>query len=126
MLVEAGADVNAKEPLRGTTALMWAAEQKHPEAVKALLAAGADPSAQSGGAGVPRNYMAGRVNTRVVDEARERRLRAQAAGRTYDEQFEFERQNGVPMLGQRGLGAGARARRSAAAAGRHVGAARRR
>ena len=48
--------------------------------------------------------MAGRVNTRVVDEARERRLRAQAAGRTYDEQFEFERQNGVPMLGQRGLG----------------------
>jgi len=103
VLVEGGADVNAKEPLRGTTALMWAAEQKHPEAVKALLAAGADPLVKSGGAGVPRNYMAGRVNTRVVDEARERRLRAQAAGRTYDEQFEFERQNGVPMLGQRGL-----------------------
>src|SRR4029079_2927357 len=102
-------NVNAKEPLRGTTALMWAAEQKHPEAVKALLAAGADPSAKSGGAGVPRNYMAGRVNTRVVDEARERRLRAQAAGRTYDEQFEFERQNGVPMLGTRCL---AQARRS--------------
>ena len=104
ILVEGGADVNAREPLRGTTALMWAAEQKHPEAVKALLAAGADPAARSGGAGLPRNYMAGRVNTRVVDEARERRLRAQAAGRTYDEQFEWERQNGVPMLGQRGLG----------------------
>jgi len=103
VLVEAGADVNAREPLRGTTALMWATEQKHPEAVKALLAAGADPGARSGGAGVPRNYMAGRVNTRVVDEARERRLRAQAAGRSYDDQFEFERQNGVPMLGQRGL-----------------------
>ena len=28
LLVEAGADVNAKETLRGTTALMWAAEQK--------------------------------------------------------------------------------------------------
>ena len=104
ILIEAGADVNAREPLRGTTALMWAAEQKHPDAVKALLAAGANPSARSGGAGLPRNYMAGRVNTRVVDEARDRRLRAQAAGRTYDEQFEFERTNGVPMLGQRGLG----------------------
>ena len=104
VLIEAGADVNAREPLRGTTALMWAVEQKHPEAVKVLLATGADASARSGGAGVPRNYMAGRVNTRVVDEARERRLRAQAAGRSYDEQFEFERQNGVPMLGQRGLG----------------------
>ena len=104
ILVEAGADVNARERLRGTTALMWAAEQKHPEAVKALLAAGADPAAKSAGAGLPRNYMAGRVNTRVVDEARARRERAQAAGRTYDEQFEWERQNGVPMLGQRGLG----------------------
>ena len=104
VLLEAGVDVNAREPLRGTTALMWAAEQKHPEAVKALLAAGADASAKSGGAGLPRNYMAGRVNTRVVDEARERRIRAQQAGRTYDEQFEWERQNGVQMLGQRGLG----------------------
>ena len=33
----AGADVNAKETVRGTTALMWAAEQRHPAAVKALL-----------------------------------------------------------------------------------------
>ena len=104
ILVEGGANVNAREPLRGTTALMWAAEQKHPEAVKALLAAGADPAAKSGPAGTSRNYMAGRVNTRVVDEARARRERAKEAGRTYDEQFEWERQNRVPMLGQRGLG----------------------
>ena len=41
----AKADVNAKEKLRGTTALMWAAEQAHPETVKALIAAGADVSA---------------------------------------------------------------------------------
>jgi len=38
-LLAAGADVNAREGLRGTTALMWAAEQRHPEAVKTLLAA---------------------------------------------------------------------------------------
>ena len=46
-LLAAGADVNAREKLRGTTALMWAAEQRHPEAVKALLAAGADPAIAS-------------------------------------------------------------------------------
>ena len=31
VLLEGGAKVNAKETLRGTTALMWAAEQKHPD-----------------------------------------------------------------------------------------------
>src|SRR6266566_3715018 len=30
LLVKAGAQINAKERLRGTTALMWAAEQRHP------------------------------------------------------------------------------------------------
>ena len=104
VLVAAGADVNARERLRGTTALMWAAEQRHPDAVTALLELGADPAIRSGGAGVPRNYMAQRVNVRVVNEARERRLRAQAAGRTYEEQVTWEQQNGVAMQGQRGLG----------------------
>src|SRR5207244_6945195 len=33
LLVRAGVQINAKEKLRGTTALMWAAEQKHPGAV---------------------------------------------------------------------------------------------
>ena len=51
VLLEAGADVNARETIRGTTALMWAIEQKHPEAVKVLLAGGADTNAKSGGAG---------------------------------------------------------------------------
>jgi len=37
VLVGAGADVNAKESVRQTTALMWAAVQRHPAAVKALL-----------------------------------------------------------------------------------------
>src|SRR5580658_1880008 len=45
VLVDHKADVNAKEKLRGTTALMWASEQVHPEAVKALVAAGADIAA---------------------------------------------------------------------------------
>jgi hypothetical protein len=35
-LVASGADVNAKENRRGTTALMWAVDQKHPSAVKML------------------------------------------------------------------------------------------
>ena len=90
-LLAAGAEVNAREQLRGTTALMWAAEQRHPEAVKALLAAGADPAIASGPAGLPRNYMAPRVDVSAVQEARQRRARATAAGRTYEEQVAVER-----------------------------------
>ena len=90
-LVAAGVDVNARESLRNTTALMWAAEQRHPDAVKALLAAGADPAAASGPAGLPQNYMAPRTNVKAVEESRQRRERAVAAGRTYEEQLAFER-----------------------------------
>jgi ankyrin repeat protein len=104
LLVKAGADVNAKEKLRQTTALMWAAEQRHPEAVKALLELGADPAAKSGGAGLPRNYMAQRVNTRTVELAAERYKRAIAAGRTYEEQLAVEQKEGRDLGGQRGLG----------------------
>jgi ankyrin repeat protein len=39
--------VNAKEKLRGTTALMWAAAQSHAPAVKLLIEHGADISARS-------------------------------------------------------------------------------
>src|SRR5579871_1148078 len=42
VLLDHKADVNAQEDLRGTTALMWAAEQRHPEAVKLLVASGAN------------------------------------------------------------------------------------
>jgi uncharacterized protein len=104
VLVEGGANVNARESIRGTTALMWAAEQKHPEAVKALLAGGADFTAKSGPAGLPRNYLAPRVNTQVVKEAAERYKRAAAAGRTYEEQLKWERENGQyngpPTIGE--------------------------
>jgi ankyrin repeat protein len=90
-LIAVGVDINAREELRGTTALMWAAEQRHPDAVQALLASGADPALASGPAGLPQNYMAPRVNVRAVEEARARRQRAVTAGRTYDEQVALER-----------------------------------
>ena len=104
LLIEGGADVNLREKLRGTTALMWAAEQRHPEAVKVLLAAGADPATRSAGAGLPRNYMANRVNTRTVDLAQQRRKRAADAGRSYEEQLAIEQKEGRELGGQRGLG----------------------
>jgi ankyrin len=103
VLLEAGVDVNARETIRGTTALMWAIEQKHPEAVKVLLAGGADHSARSGGAGLPRNYMANRVNLRAVQLAQDRRKRAAAAGITYDEQLAIDQKSGREVGGQRGL-----------------------
>jgi ankyrin len=103
VLLEAGADVNARETIRGTTALMWAIEQRHPEAVKVLLAGGADHSAKSGGAGLPRNYMANRVNLRAVELAQDRRKRAAAAGITYDEQLAIDQKSGREVGGQRGL-----------------------
>jgi len=90
LLLVAGADVNVREPIRGTTALMWAIEQRHPAAVKALLDGGANFEAKSAGAGLPRNYMSGRVNTAAVQAAAERQMRATAAGRPYEEQLKIE------------------------------------
>jgi ankyrin len=104
VLIEGGANVNARETLRGTTALMWAVEQKHAAAVKALLDGGADYKLRSAGAGLPRNYLAPRVNTAAVKQAQERYARAAANGRTYDEQLKWERENGVfngpPTIGE--------------------------
>jgi ankyrin repeat protein len=47
VLIDRKADVNVKEKLRGTTAIMWAAEQSHPAAVKFLAENGADLKATS-------------------------------------------------------------------------------
>lgn len=100
-LLAAGADVNARETMRGTTALMWAAEQKHPEAVKALIDGGADIRAKSALAGLPRNYMASRVNTSDVEEAAKRYAEAARNGRTYQQQLEFEQSQGAKFSGRR-------------------------
>ena len=58
-----------------TKALSAAQHRQHGprRAMAELLKAGADPSARSGGAGLPRNYVAPRVNTRAVEEAQRRR-----------------------------------------------------
>jgi ankyrin repeat protein len=101
LLVEAGADVNVRERLRGTTALMWAVSQRNAGAVAALLAAGADHSAKSGPAGLPRNYLAQRVNVRAVEEAQRRHERARVAGRTYEQQLEWEYENSIDLGGAR-------------------------
>jgi ankyrin repeat protein len=104
LVAAAGTDVNAKENLRGTTALMWAAEQQHPAAVKMLLELGADHGAKSGPAGLPRNYMAPRVNTAAVKDAQRRYAEAIAAGRTYEEQLEYEVAQGRKIsIGFRGV-----------------------
>ncbi|MGA2878756.1 MAG: ankyrin repeat domain-containing protein [Bryobacteraceae bacterium] len=47
MLIEYGAAVNAKEPAENQTALMWAAAERHPDVVKALIDAHADLTAHS-------------------------------------------------------------------------------
>jgi ankyrin repeat protein len=47
MLIEYGAAINAKEPTQDQTALMWAAAERHPDVVKALIDAHADLKANS-------------------------------------------------------------------------------
>jgi ankyrin repeat protein len=47
LLIAHRANVNAKEQLRGQTALMWAAAQQHPDIVQTLLEVGADFNARS-------------------------------------------------------------------------------
>lgn len=42
ILVEYGADINATEPMQNQTAIMWAAAERHPETVGALINAHAD------------------------------------------------------------------------------------
>src|SRR5205823_13262222 len=47
VLVESDANVNAKESCGGTTPLMWAVSERHPDAVKVLVDHGANVHARS-------------------------------------------------------------------------------
>ncbi len=47
VLLDHGAEVNAKENLRGTTPLMWAADEGHAAAIQLLIQRGADIKATS-------------------------------------------------------------------------------
>ncbi len=47
VLIDHGAQVNAKETLRGTTPLMWAADEGHAPAIQFLIQHGADINAKS-------------------------------------------------------------------------------
>ncbi|HEV2202640.1 MAG TPA: ankyrin repeat domain-containing protein [Bryobacteraceae bacterium] len=66
VLLDHKAEVNAKEKLRGTTALMWAVEQVHPSAVKLLIEHGADiRSASNPDTRNARNNLANTVTERL-------------------------------------------------------------
>ena len=53
LLLEAGANVNAVEPYKGQTALMWAASEGNASAADILIAHGADVHAKSKGGSTP-------------------------------------------------------------------------
>ena len=69
---------------------MWAAEQGHPAALKALLDGGAAHAARSAAAGLPRSRVHGALNLNTIEGNARRHSIAKANGRTYHEQLEFE------------------------------------
>jgi ankyrin repeat protein len=62
VLLDHGAEVNAKETLRGTTALMWAADEGHATAIQLLVQRGADINARSNPAERGRGPALGKAN----------------------------------------------------------------
>jgi ankyrin repeat protein len=102
VLLKAGADVNATEKLRGTTALMWAAAQSHPAAVRVLIDHGANVGLRSSPAALGRTaYLAPTARQRasqLVNDSgsptRGRAARQQAAAQDLDDRdFFVRRQN---------------------------------
>jgi ankyrin repeat protein len=62
VLIDRGANLNAKDTERGTTPMMWAADQGHAEAVRLLIERGADFAARSAPAARGRGPALGKSN----------------------------------------------------------------
>jgi uncharacterized protein len=77
LLIDRGADVNARQ-IRGQTALMWAAAEGHAEVVKLLLARGADPAVASAASTKPERRPAGGM-TALLFASRQGKLEAARA-----------------------------------------------
>ena len=58
MLIEYGAAIEAKEPAQNQTALMWAAAERHPDVVTALIEAHADLKAHTKQGFTPMHFAA--------------------------------------------------------------------
>jgi ankyrin repeat protein len=114
VLLDRGADVNAKESLRGTTALMWAADEAHPAAVRLLLQRGADLNARSKPAARGRGPALGKAND--PRKAVAAQGAAVAAGRALDLSALNALERGGAGTGD-GRGAGGRGRGAASADG---------
>jgi ankyrin repeat protein len=82
VLLDHGADVNARETLRGTTPLMWAADEGHAAAIQLLIQRGADFKARSDMTERGRGPALGKANDPRKQVAAQGR--ALAAGRALD------------------------------------------
>src|SRR5437867_6886350 len=102
VLLDDSADVNAKETLRGTTALMWAADEAHPAAVQLLIQRGADITARSNPAVRGRGPALGKANDPRKQVASQGA--AVAAGRALDLNALRAVAEGGAVPGQRGAG----------------------
>jgi cytohesin len=115
-LLDGGANPNVKETLRGTTALMWAADEGHAAAIQLLAARGADIKARSNPAPRGRGPALGKANDPRKQVAAQGA--ALAAGRALD-LGELSALGGGRGIG--GGGGGGRGAGAGAGAGRGAG-----
>jgi ankyrin repeat protein len=129
VLIDHGANVNAKETLRGTTPLMWAADEGHAPAIQFLIQHGADIKARSnlvergrgpalGKSNDPRKQVAAQGAALAAGQASPPlgSGRAAADGTAAPAPAPVQGQRGAAGQGQRGGGRGNQAAVNAAAA----------